>query len=187
MKQLGKLIRDIVPVILGILVALVINNWNEDRKDKNYLDRIFISIENELEASRIDIKEKIPKQQVLIDSLKRYMSDETVSMFAIIRKADGIHGPLIKNSSWKAIASTKIELIEFEKLSTLSEIDASKKNLELKQEKLMDFMINNIKSTSQEKKEVLMLLMQEIISTEKYLYRELDAFLQQSKEETPKE
>lgn len=41
MKQLGQIIREIVPVIIGILIALLINNWNEDRKDKKYLNQIF--------------------------------------------------------------------------------------------------------------------------------------------------
>ena len=67
MKQI---IKDIIPVMIGILIALLINNWNEDRKEKKYLNQIFASINKELEESRIDLKENIPKQQVLIDSLK---------------------------------------------------------------------------------------------------------------------
>ena len=67
MKQI---IKDIIPVIIGILIALLINNWNEDRKEKKYLNQIFASINKELEESSIDLKENIPKQQVLIDSLK---------------------------------------------------------------------------------------------------------------------
>ena len=58
MKQI---IKDIIPVIIGILIALLINNWNEDRKEKKYLNQIFASINKELEESRIDLKENIPK------------------------------------------------------------------------------------------------------------------------------
>jgi len=179
MKQISQLIRDIIPVILGILIALVINDWNEDRQDKKYLDQIFTSIKKELEESRIDVEESIPKQQILIDSLGKYLNDETVSIFDIIKKANGIHGPSIKNNSWKAIANSKIELVEFKKISELSEIDESKESLDLKQEKLLDFMIDNLKNTSQEKKEVFMLLYQEIIATEKYLLLEIEEFLKE--------
>ena len=45
MKQIKQIIREIIPVIIGILIALVINNWNEDRKNENYLNQIFSSIE----------------------------------------------------------------------------------------------------------------------------------------------
>lgn len=32
MKQIQQVFREIIPVILGILIALIINNWDEDRK-----------------------------------------------------------------------------------------------------------------------------------------------------------
>jgi hypothetical protein len=114
---------------------------------------------------------------VLIDSIGKYLNDEKISLIDIIKKGGGIHGPTIKNNSWKAIANSKIELVEFEKLSKLSTIDESKKNLELKKEKLLDFMIKNLKKTSQEEKEVFMLLSQEIITNEKYLQLEIEEFL----------
>jgi len=177
MKELGKIIREIISVIIGILVALAVNNWNEDRKDKKYLNQIYVSIDNELEESRIEIKESIPKQQVLIDSIGKYLNDETISIFDIIEKADGINVPIVKNNSWKAIANSKIELIEFEKLSALSEIDQSKESIELKTQKLIDFVFENLKTTNQEKKEILILLSQEILSTVKYTQLEIEEFL----------
>lgn len=177
MRQIKKLIREIIPVIIGILVALVINNWNEERKEKKYLDRIFTSIKKELDISIADIKESISNQQVLIDNLKKYENDETMCILDIIKISGGVNAPLVKNYSWKAIAATNIELIEFEKLAALSEIDESKKGIELKTEKSIDFLYQNIKSTDPEKKEVFMLLTQELMSTEKYLLYEISEFL----------
>jgi len=37
MKKINQLFKEIIPVIIGVLIALVINNWNEERKDKKYL------------------------------------------------------------------------------------------------------------------------------------------------------
>lgn len=180
MKQISQLIREIIPVIFGILIALVINNWNEDRKDKKYLNQIFSTIEAELKESSADIKEKIPKQRVLTDSLRKYMNDEAVSIIDVIMRSGGIHKPNIKNNSWKALANSRIELIEFEKLSILAEIDNSKDNLELKGEKFLDFMIENIKKSDPEKKEVLILLNEELISSEEYLHYEIEEYLKES-------
>jgi len=177
MDQISKLVKDIIPVIIGILIALLINNWNEDRKEKKYLKQIFTSINNELEENRIDIKESIPKQQILIDTIGKYINDETVAIIDIIKKTDGIHGPNIQNNSWKAISNTKIELIEFEKLSKLSEIDDTNENLKYKKQKLIDFVVDNLKNTDSEKKEIFMLLNQEILSSGKYLQSEIEKFL----------
>jgi len=177
MKKIWKLIREIIPVIIGILIALVINNWNENRKDKKYLNKVYASIKAELEESNKDIEKSLPRQQVLIDSLTKYMNDNSTSIYQIIDKANGLSGPNIKMRTWNAITNSNIELIEFEKLSALSEIEDSKKNLELKQQKILDFIIENIKTTNLEEKEVFMLLIQEIISTEEYLRFEIEEFL----------
>lgn len=178
MKQLSQLIREIIPVILGILIALIINNWNEERKDEKYLNQIFSSLNEELIESRADIIEAIPKQQILLDSLQRYLYDETVTLSDIIEKARGIHGPVIKNYSWKAISSLRIELVEYEKLSALIELDESKESLELKFEKVLDFILNNLKETSPDKKEIFMIMISEIMSTEKYLQLEIEELIE---------
>lgn len=178
MKQINQLIKEVIPVILGILIALLINNWNEDRKDKIYLDKIFASITEELKESNLDLLENIPKQQRLADSLRANLNNETLSIFDIVRKADGIYAPRIRNYSWKALSNSRIELVEFDKLSLLSQLDDSKSNIEYKQEKIMDFLLENLKNTTAAKKEILMLMVIEIVSTENYLQKEIEKELE---------
>ncbi len=177
MLQIRQLIREIIPVIFGVLIALIINNWNEDRKDRKYLNRIYNSIEAELIDSNKDIEQKLPLQQGLVDNLIKHLNDDSMSLYDIINASNGFHGPNIKLHTWRAIANSKIELIEFTKLSALSEIEISKRNLEQKKEKIIDFTVQNIKTTDPEKKEIFMLLNQELISTEKYLQYEISEFL----------
>jgi len=179
MKHINQIIKDVLPVIIGILIALVINNWNEDRKDKEYLNQISNSINEELKESFLDIKENIPKQQRLIDSLKANLTNEKATILDIVNMAEGIYAPRIQNNSWKALANSRIELIEFEKLSALSELDDSKSNLQYKLKKIMDFLYENIKNTSEEKKEVLMLMIIEIVGSEKYLNTEIEQLIQE--------
>ena len=176
-KYLFYAIGEIVLVVIGILIALNINNWNEERKDHNYLNKIFASMDAELEESRQDIIEKLPKQQLLVDNLGKYMNDESKTLFDIIQLSQGLNGPNIKNNAWTAIASSRIELIDYEKVSLLSEIDESKRFLEAKGEKIIDFMVSNIKETGSDKKEIFMLLNQDVISSQKYLLKELEEFL----------
>ena len=71
MKQIRQLVKEIIPVILGILIALIINNWNENRKEKKYLDQIFTSIESELEESIIDLNENNTKNVVCCHKVPR--------------------------------------------------------------------------------------------------------------------
>lgn len=177
MKEIKKLIREIIPVIIGILIALVINNWNEDRKDKKYLNKIFASIEKELEESKADIKNTIPKQQALVDSLEVYLNNETVSLINIIMKANGLHKPDIKINSWRAIANSKIELIEYEKLSALSDIEERKENLHARMEKTTDFGFENLEETKKGKKALFKMMMTDVIDTEKRLQSLIEDFI----------
>ncbi len=80
MKKVNYIIKEVIPIIIGILIALFINNWNEDRKDKKYLNQMFSSIESELEESSIDLKIVIPKQLASVDTLEAYLNNEKVTI-----------------------------------------------------------------------------------------------------------
>ena len=49
-KYFKYAIGEIVLVVIGILIALQINNWNESRKKKKQLDVIYTSIEQNLKT-----------------------------------------------------------------------------------------------------------------------------------------
>ncbi|MBD10112.1 MAG: hypothetical protein CMC68_05100, partial [Flavobacteriaceae bacterium] len=63
-KYLKYALGEIILVVIGILIALQINNWNENRKKRqvelNYLERLIIDLrENEKLLSEFhDIKQK---------------------------------------------------------------------------------------------------------------------------------
>lgn len=177
MKQLRQLIREIIPVIIGILIALFINNWNEDRKDKKYLNQIFSSIKKELEESIKDINTVIPKQIASIDTLDIYLNNEEISLYEIMMKSNGIHVPSIKTNSWNAIVNSKIELIEYEKLSALANFQEGKENLDMRIEKQMDFIFQNFENTDNKKKEILRMMLIDIVNAEKYLCSEIEEIL----------
>ncbi len=59
MAYLRYAIGEIVLVVIGILIALQINNWNEDRKDQLRLNNHYIELLNELNNDRNNLKEII--------------------------------------------------------------------------------------------------------------------------------
>ncbi len=177
MKQIKQIIREVIPVIIGILIALVINNWNEDRKNENYLNQIFSSIEKELEQSNENIKQALPKQKALLDSIDVYLDDEAVSIIDLVLIGNGIQKPEIRNNSWRAIANSKIELVEYEQLAILSDIEERRANLYERIEKKSDFIFHNLQETNKEKKELLKLITIDIINAEKRLYYTIDEFI----------
>ncbi|WP_299246611.1 DUF6090 family protein [uncultured Aquimarina sp.] len=177
MKQLNQLIKEVIPVIIGILIALFINNWNEERKDKKYLNQIFSSVEKELKESLVDIKRVIPKQLATVDSINVYLNNEELSIYDIIQRSEGVYSPSIKTNSWNAMANSKIELIEYEKLSALAGIQERKENLNMRTEKHMDFLFQNFEETDRKKKEVLKMLILDKVGAEKRLLSSMEEIL----------
>ena len=179
MKQIKQLFREIIPVIIGILIALFINNWNDERKEKKYLDQMFSSIEKELEESILDIKTVIPKQLASVDTLDVYINNEEVSLYSIMMRGNGIHFPTIKTNSWNAIANSRIELIEYEQLSTLADIEERKENLFIRIERQMEFIFQNFEKTDRAKKIILRMMTLDIVNAEEELQSQIEEFIKE--------
>ena len=171
------LIKEIIPVTIGILIALYINNWNENQKNTNYINQISSSIDKELNETNEDIIDHIEIQKSLIDTLDFYEKNTKISILIAVKKARGIHMPKIRINSWKAISNTKIELMSYEKVSALANIEEQKKILNTKIENLMNFIYSNTKETGIDKKQLLKLMMQDIISTEKTIQNEINRII----------
>ena len=59
-NNLKGFIKDIIPVLLGVLIALFINSWNDARKDRNYIKNFYVSLKKEFNDTNEEIKDKTP-------------------------------------------------------------------------------------------------------------------------------
>ena len=125
----------------------------------------------------MDIKEVIPKQQASMDSIQKYLHNDEFSIYDIIIRANGIHAPTIKTNTWNAIANSKIELVAYEKLSALADIEERKENLRWRLEKLMDFISQNIEKTDMVKKKILVMTILDMVGAEKDLQSQIEEIL----------
>ncbi|SNR14147.1 hypothetical protein [Tenacibaculum jejuense] len=165
-NNIKRFIKDIIPVLLGVLIALWINNWNENRKDKKYISNFYRSLKKEFKDTDKEIINKTPSQRILIDSLNFYSNNKNVQLITIIEKAGGVNGPLIKLNYWNALSKSKIELIEYDKLALLTEIEENNELLKYKRNKLLDFIYANLTETGQKEKILMKLMLEELIRTQ---------------------
>lgn len=61
---LAYALSEIVLVVIGILIAVTINNWNEERKQKDELDKIYTIILEDLKNDMKDIDELIEGYEI---------------------------------------------------------------------------------------------------------------------------
>jgi len=126
-----------------------------------------------LTESNEDITENIAKQKILVDTLDYYLEDSTVTLADILIKAEGIYMPMIKMNAWKAISNSKIELVDYEKVSTLSNIEELKTNLNIQAEKSTDYFYLNSEESGKEQKKIMKLSILTIIGNERVVQEEI--------------
>ncbi len=156
------LIKEIIPITIGILIALFINNWNEHQKDKKYINKILTSISEELTETSKSIAEKTSNQEILIDTLDAYLLDDRTPLLEVVVKGNGIHFPTIRTNSWKAISNSKIELLDYDLMSSLANIEGGQEFLKLQAENVSNYIFTNAEETGKFKKLALKLMMQDI-------------------------
>ncbi|WP_349350957.1 DUF6090 family protein [Flagellimonas sp. MMG031] len=55
-KYLKYAIGEIILVVIGILIALQVNNWNENRKSRSFEQEMLAQIRENLEVDKMDLK-----------------------------------------------------------------------------------------------------------------------------------
>ena len=78
-------IGEIVLVVIGISIALQINNWNENRKENNIENKILAEISNGLRQDLIDIKDNMNAHRAGIKACDISMTCSPTSRFKQIR------------------------------------------------------------------------------------------------------
>lgn len=158
-----------IPVILGVLIALFINNWKDRVDDKKFLSTALTAIEKEIEEDEELLRDIVPRQYALVDTIKLYLDDDAISITDCIINSDGLQVYTTKNSSWWSLLNTKIELVGFKTISTISNMEQTRQFTALKTNKLMDFVLENMESKESNKKKILIFQILNLIESEEGL------------------
>ncbi|OMP30387.1 DUF6090 family protein [Mangrovimonas sp. DI 80] len=75
-KYMRYAIGEIVLVVIGILIALQINNWNENRKLQIEEQQILSSLLEDLKAAKKQSEESIIKEKLAIDEMEAALGNQ---------------------------------------------------------------------------------------------------------------
>jgi hypothetical protein len=119
-----KLLLDIIPVVIGILLALILNGIVEDIHSKKYFRQSLKAIEEENAHNIKELDYALSRQKIFTDTLRVYYLSDTMSLFDITQAAQGIYSPDLKLTSWKfLLEDSKHTLIPVEMINQLTEIE----------------------------------------------------------------
>lgn len=120
-RYLKYAIGEIILVVIGILIALQINNWNEDRKALKAEIKLLSALNNEFKLNRNVLKTDIADLDKTINALSTTLKlmSKNLEISAIDSKLDSILLVCITNYQWEA---TDFALKELENSSKLSDL-----------------------------------------------------------------
>ena len=95
-KYLFYAIAEIILVVIGILIALSINNWNEDRKNNEKEIYYLNSIKSSIELSQEEL------ERVLSESEESYKCADTLFKLLAHKKYDNLEGQVLDSLLFRA-------------------------------------------------------------------------------------
>ena len=160
LKYMRYAIGEIALVVIGILIALSINNWNERKKNQEKLMNIFIEIQNDLSKDILRLDEILIWYKktdsliylVLNDSLtmEDYKDNPNISQITYFYESFDIHANGFNNlmNNLNYIESTHQPIVD--KLKNL--YTENKNNTDKFNEEIVDQILMNLKNLGETKK-----------------------------------
>ena len=176
-NSIKSFIREIAIVVIGILIALFINNWNEKIKHEKFINKTLYAISEEIRYSKNDIEEVLRKHYKTINALNASYDDTDESIRDFFIKMEGFQIPEVKNIGLRFFIANSAELVDYEVISDLSEIEFISKGFEMKHTKLSDFLYANLNNTEKKNKEIVADLLIELTDSEEDLVELYENFL----------
>ena len=122
LKYMRYAIGEIVLVVIGILIALSINNWNESNnqkaKEKNLLTELVANLETNTSNLENDINSQLNSAQSIyylldyLDNKKPYNS----SLDSLFAQADFVTDIVLASSAFETLKSVGLDLIRNDKV-----------------------------------------------------------------------
>lgn len=143
-------------ITIGVLIAMLISNFKEQHQAKKYYQTSVEAINNEVESNHDGLKTVVERHNSILDTINKYSTD-TSTISEIIYKAGGLPNASLRHSGLELYKKNQINLIDFELMSALIDIQSSSETIDLKINKLMDFLYPNLFSNSKENKQLMAL------------------------------
>ncbi len=180
-SSIQAFLREIAVVVIGILIALFINNWNEDIKNRKFIEKTLYAIGEEIRYSKKDIEGILPKHYKTINALTSSQDDSNESVREVFEKIDGFQIPEIKNIGLRFFISSNAELVDYKLIADLSEIEFISKGFEMKLSKLSDLVYAQMESKGKKYKSSIAELLIELTDSEEDLVELYEEFLSEYK------
>ncbi|MDP5158170.1 MAG: DUF6090 family protein [Flaviramulus sp.] len=180
-KKVVYIFQEIVIVAIGILIAVSISNYKENVDNEKYIEKTLLAIENEIKSSQIEVDSVLNRHLKLYEIIDNEIGNNEQTLSEIITSSGGFQVASIKNVSLRFFISNKAELLEFQIISQLLDIESQTDILSDKIKRLADFVYDNLNERNDEVKIKFYHLLADVIDGEQTLLESYSSLLDDNK------
>lgn len=158
---------DLLPVAVGVFLALVLNNAQQAWKEDSFQEQLLNTIFKENETNKKEINSLLDKQQRTIDTLNYYAENDDYTIFELIKKVNGLSTPDLANHGASFLLNNSQSLVEVEVLLKLSALDSKLKVYQVSVDHVIDALYNDLYNNDAASKRKLSLMISDIMNYEK--------------------
>lgn len=184
MKQhlrVGAFLREVAVVVIGVLIAVAIGNFAEHRDNVRYLQNTMRAIEGEIKINQTELEAILTRHYEMWTDIEAALEthDDKVSLGELLSNLGGLQVGSLKNVSLRFFVSNKAELVDFDLITTLLDIEAQTEFLSSKIQRLADFSYEHINDTDEQSKRTFALLLSDVIESEESLLESYESLFTQ--------
>lgn len=152
-----KILLDFIPAFLGVLAALLLNNWQQGSKDRAFINSSIQSIYNDCQENISIIKKQKVHLASHIDTFSFYLNNTETAVYDLVKKNNGIFVEQLRNTGWKIFEkSALVTSVDYEMLTRLYEIDRSINSLNTFGDAFSEKMYSSVNSKTVDDKRILL-------------------------------
>lgn len=170
-------LKELTIITIGVLIALFVSNFKENKQAKKYYDTSIETVKNEVESNYANLKNVIDKQTNLLDTISKYSADQMTISHLILEKGGGLQIATLNNSGLEFYRKNQINSIDFEIMSKLIRMEWTSKLVDTKMEKLIDFIYPNLFADSKESKRLAVIYLHNVLNSEIQLLKSYEEFI----------
>lgn len=180
-SRIVYILQEVSIVVTGVLIAVSIGNYKENFENEKYVEKTLLAIENEIELSQIEIDTVLSRHIKLYEILENDLGNNKQTLGELISSSGGFQIASTKNVSLRFFISNKAELLEFQLISQLLDIELMTEMLADKIKLMGDFAYDNVNLGNDEVKIKFTYLLANVIDGEQTLLEAYSTFLEDNK------
>jgi hypothetical protein len=183
-NQILDYFKEITIVVIGVLIAVSIGNYKESVDNEKYINKTLLAIENDIKLSQSDLDTVFNRHLELFETIQPMVEgsepiDPELTILKLLMDFGGFQSATIKNISLRFFINNKAELLEYNTISQLLDIEYQADLLQEKINRLVNFMYGNLDKGGEEVFLRFAVYLNDILDSEQSLLESYSEFLEQ--------